>query len=105
MLDYNGQTPLHVAANEGQEETVRFLLEHGALVHVTDRFGNSPLDCAVFHAHMGCIEQLRAAGAHLKLACFRQGMILGDLAARGDIHHLKVCNLYSPMGCAIVNRS
>jgi glutaminase len=49
--DYDGRTPLHLAAAEGHELAVRFLLNHGVERTPIDRWGNSPLDDAVRHDH------------------------------------------------------
>lgn len=43
--DYDKRTALHVAASEGFEDIVRFLLANGALV-LQDRWGNTPRDDA-----------------------------------------------------------
>lgn len=49
--DANGRTALSVAASEGQLEAVRFLLESGADLNVTDRMENTALYDAVRHHH------------------------------------------------------
>ena len=47
LPDYDGRTPLHLACCEGHLETVRYLLQHGASVHATDRFNYTPLQNAI----------------------------------------------------------
>lgn len=43
----SGETPLHIAAKEGDIETVRILLAAGAEVNVEDRFSKTPLNYAI----------------------------------------------------------
>lgn len=45
--DYDGRTPLHIAACEGHLKVVQYLLSHGATVYAKDRYGDTPLCNAV----------------------------------------------------------
>ncbi|XP_047013639.1 60 kDa lysophospholipase isoform X12 [Ictalurus punctatus] len=47
MEDYDGRTPLHIAACEGHFKLVQYLLSQGATVYAKDRYGNTPLLNAV----------------------------------------------------------
>lgn len=47
MEDYDGRTPLHIAACEGHYNVVEYLLGHGATVYAKDRYGHTPLHNAV----------------------------------------------------------
>lgn len=49
--DDRGRTALHVAAAEGWENTVSFLIEYGADVNAIDNDGQTPLEDAI---HSGC---------------------------------------------------
>lgn len=42
--DYDKRTGLHIATAEGFYEMVKYLVENGANVNVTDRWGRTPLD-------------------------------------------------------------
>lgn len=47
LEDYDGRTPLHVAACEGHLTAVNYLLSHGATIYAKDRYGDTPLCNAV----------------------------------------------------------
>ena len=51
VADYDGRTPLHVAASEGRIEMIEFLLSQGASVHIRDRYDHTPLMSAVLSDH------------------------------------------------------
>ncbi|KAK3926707.1 L-asparaginase [Frankliniella fusca] len=84
-----GRTPLHVAAYEGNLEAVRLLLQHGARVHVKDRFGRTPLLDAVQMDRHDVITALREAGAHLGASNSAIGDKICSVAAVGDVQRLK----------------
>jgi glutaminase len=62
-VDYDRRTPLHLAAAEGREEVVGFLLEHGVDASPRDRWGRTPLDEATVSGHAEVVEILEARGA------------------------------------------
>lgn len=76
LSDYDGRTPLHIAASEGHTDTVHYLLDWGAPVHLRDRYGHAPLDDAVRFDKIEVIKLLTAAGAHLTLPPTSQGTLL-----------------------------
>ncbi|CAO0802327.1 unnamed protein product [Mucor circinelloides] len=64
-VDYDGRVPLHVACREGHLRIVKYLLLHGAAIHVRDRSGHTPLFDAVVEKRADVVKILREAGAHL----------------------------------------
>lgn len=65
--DGGSLTPLHVAADEGQDRMVSLLLDKGADKDALDCDGGTPLCFAVENGHLAVVETLVAAGADVKL--------------------------------------
>jgi len=61
--DYDGRTPLHLAASEGQLAAVEFLIAQNVDVNPTDRWGATPLQDALRHKHTECAIALLNHGA------------------------------------------
>ncbi|WP_234571297.1 glutaminase A [Rhodohalobacter sp. 614A] len=59
--DYDGRTPLHLAACEGQTEVVRHLIDQNVFLSPKDRWGNTPLDDAKKFKHKEIQEMLENA--------------------------------------------
>jgi ankyrin repeat protein len=56
-------TPLHLAALNGREDVVRFLLSKNALINAEDAEENTPLHSAARGGHLGVVNLLLAAAA------------------------------------------
>lgn len=67
--DYDKRTALHLAASEGHNNCVEFIIEsvpeekRGFALSVSDRWGNTPLDDAIRNGHGSCETLLKNAGA------------------------------------------
>ena len=67
-----GATALYVAAESGQLEAVRFLLQAGAYIDTEDESGATPIYTASQHGHADVVDCLVKAGAD-KEKCKRYG--------------------------------
>ena len=63
--DNHGYTPLHRAANGGQNEIVELLIAKGADVNAKTKFGGSPLHDAAIGGHKEIVGLLIAKGANV----------------------------------------
>ncbi|XP_021854938.2 potassium channel SKOR isoform X1 [Spinacia oleracea] len=85
--DYNGRSPLHIAAAGGCEDIVRFLIEEGTDVNKTDNFGNTPLLEAVKNGHDKVAALLYKEKARIDVKDV--GSFLCTVVLSGDVDFLK----------------
>ncbi|XP_053192274.1 60 kDa lysophospholipase [Scomber japonicus] len=94
LSDYDGRTPLHIAASEGYLNVVQYLLSHGASVYARDRYGDTPLSNAVRFRRKEVVKLLRKTGAHFSRDELDEaGTELSSLAASGDLEGLEIWHL------------
>ncbi|CAN6584787.1 unnamed protein product [Malus baccata var. baccata] len=86
-MDYDGRSPLHVAASKGFVDITRFLIEQGAAAEMSDKYGNTPLLEAIKNGHDEVASLLVKAGA--SLAVDDAGDFLCTTAARRNMELLK----------------
>ncbi|KAL6993266.1 hypothetical protein U1Q18_011381 [Sarracenia purpurea var. burkii] len=94
--DYDGRSPLHLAASRGYEDVTLFLLQAGVEINNSDKFGNTPLFEALKNGHDRVASILVKEGAALKID--DAGSFLCTAVARGDSDFLKrmLCNGIDP---------
>lgn len=88
-----GRSPLHVAAFNGSEKCLALLLQAGALVHLRDMLGHTPLYYAARRGHLIIVETLRKAGANLGGSDIDAGFVnleIRQATLRGDSQALQV---------------
>ncbi|CAD6185136.1 unnamed protein product [Caenorhabditis auriculariae] len=59
----NGRAPIHVAADFGQAEVIKYLISLGADFNAPDKFGITPLLAAVWEGHLEATKVLLSNGA------------------------------------------
>ena len=94
--DYDRRTALHVAASEGHLDVVRLLVQLGARVNRSDRWGGSPLDDAHRHHHKEVAAFLRSKGGTTGSADRTSNLIAA--AAGGDLDEVRMLLSYEPGG-------
>ncbi|XP_022939042.1 potassium channel SKOR-like [Cucurbita moschata] len=90
--DYDGRSPLHLAASRGFDDIVVFLIQEGVDIDLTDNFGNTPLMEAIKNGNDHVAELLSKEGASLKVE--NAGSFLCAAVSRGDADLIKRLLLY-----------
>ncbi|XP_022141640.1 potassium channel SKOR isoform X2 [Momordica charantia] len=85
--DYDGRSPLHLAAARGFDDIVLFLIQEGVNIDLKDNFGNTPLMEAIKNGNDQVAASLAKQGASLKVE--NPGSFLCTAVARGDSDLLK----------------
>ncbi|KAL7459144.1 hypothetical protein ACHAWC_010828 [Mediolabrus comicus] len=86
--DYDRRTALHVASSEGHLSIVQYLVNHGAKINRSDRWGGSPLDDAHRHRHTDVARYLRGKGATTGSVNLMNNLI--SAAAAGDMEEVRM---------------
>ncbi|XP_042474517.1 potassium channel KOR1-like [Zingiber officinale] len=85
--DYDGRSPLHLAASRGFEDITSFLIQECVDINASDNFGNTPLFEAVKNGHDKVASLLYSNGAKLNLK--DPSSHLCSAVARGDSDFIK----------------
>ncbi|CAN0907630.1 Potassium channel SKOR [Linum grandiflorum] len=94
--DYNGRSPLHVAASKGFKDITLFLIRQGLKINISDNFGNTPLLEAVKKGHEEVASLLMKEGATLSIMEEDGGDFLCKTVARREFDLLK-----RVLGCGV----
>ncbi|OIT37659.1 PREDICTED: potassium channel SKOR-like [Nicotiana attenuata] len=85
--DYDGRSPLHLAASRGYEDISLFLIQEGVDLNASDNFDTTPLFEAIKNGHDRVASLLVKEGAFLKIQ--NAGSFLCMLVAKGDTDLLR----------------
>mmetsp|Transcript_3071 Transcript_3071/g.9371 ORF Transcript_3071/g.9371 Transcript_3071/m.9371 type:complete len:126 (+) Transcript_3071:69-446(+) len=90
MRNYDGRTPLHLAATEDQEETARLLLRNGADTDVRDRYDKTPVDDARRSGNYSMVVVLSRYGADVEKETVKGIENMGHCRSRSNLEPLQV---------------
>ncbi|KAE8688796.1 Potassium channel GORK [Hibiscus syriacus] len=85
--DYDGRSPLHLAALKGYEDIATFLIRHSVDINIKDKFGNTPLLEAIKNGQDIVAALLVKEGASLNID--DAGSFLCTAVSKGDSDFLK----------------
>jgi len=78
--DYDLRAPLHIACADGSFAVVDYLVKNGVAINVVDRWGATPLECAVFGNHGEIVKYIEQNGGKIK------DRLTGTLVKLSDSH-------------------
>lgn len=84
----NGLTPLHVAAESGQQIIIKLLIKHGADINGKDSEGNSPLYTAIMSGRTHAAELLVKNGAEFNPDLLLEQSVRNNIADRDVLRYL-----------------
>lgn len=85
--DYDRRTPLHIAASEGHLGICQLLLERGAMINRSDRWGLAPLDDGHRHQHIEVVQFLQQNGGKFGSSSLSINLI--SACIEGDIEEVR----------------
>ncbi|XP_021298262.1 potassium channel SKOR isoform X2 [Herrania umbratica] len=85
--DYDGRSPLHLAASKGHDDITQYLIQHGVDINLKDKFGNTPLLEAIKNGHDHVAAMLVREGAYLNID--DAGSFLCAAVVKGDSDFIK----------------
>ena len=83
----NNDTPLHRASLDGRTPIVKLLIDKGASVNITAKYGFTPLHCAAQEGHLAAAQLLVTSGARTD-AAQRSGAMPIHMAAQSNRHEM-----------------
>ena len=89
-VDFSGTSPLHMAADEGETEVLKILLNHGADIHKPDASNRTPVWIAAQEGHTDSLHTLLKAGANARTANAFGDFTLHIASKQGQIDVVRV---------------
>ncbi|GLA05528.1 hypothetical protein AnigIFM60653_006020 [Aspergillus niger] len=98
ITNHNGQTPLSLAAENGQEDIVQMLLERGASIETKSSKYQTPLSLAAANGHERIVQMLLKRGASIETKSSKYQTPLSLAAENG---HEKIVQMLLERGASV----